>query len=484
MSTSSGSKALKSGIWYTIANFVTSGIGFLTMPIFTRLMSKGDIGSYSNFTSWLSILRCVITLNLAPSIALAKFDYGERLDDYIASILVLGSLSTAAIYLVAVLFEPFLLSVLGFDQLQFHVVFCFCLTAPALEAMQTRGRMEYRYKLTVSLSLISVLVGTGISLICVLTSEDKLVMRILGQYLPMIALNLGLYVYSMKRARTVSTAYWRYALRISLPLIVHVLSGYLLSFSDRIMINNMCGSESTAYYSVAYSCSMVVSVLWTSFNQAWAPWSYEQMNKGDIDRLKKASRPYLLCFAGIVLCFFLAGPEILMLMGGRAYMPALPVIPPVMTGIVFQFVNTLYINIETYSKKQKYIAFGTTVAATVNIALNYLLIPVYGYVAAAYTTLFGYMVLFLIHYLLVRRLGKDSWCDNRFSFLLLGAFLVVMFLMFPLYENTALRYGLIAVIGCLGIGFAIVFRNDLIEIVRNHSTAKLKAHVKTLTRRK
>lgn len=45
-------KALKSGIWYTISNFLSKGIIFLTTPIFTRIMTVSAYGEYSSFITW------------------------------------------------------------------------------------------------------------------------------------------------------------------------------------------------------------------------------------------------------------------------------------------------------------------------------------------------------------------------------------------------------------------------------------------------
>ena len=54
-------KALKAGFWYTFSNFLIKGIAFLTMPIFTRIMSKYDIGVFSNIISWFNILAIITT---------------------------------------------------------------------------------------------------------------------------------------------------------------------------------------------------------------------------------------------------------------------------------------------------------------------------------------------------------------------------------------------------------------------------------------
>jgi len=94
MSNNNNAKAIKSGIWYTISNFLLKAIGFLTTPIFTRLLTQAEFGEYSNFASWLNILTIIVTLNMEASLISAKYDYKDRFDNYIYSVL---SLSTASV---------------------------------------------------------------------------------------------------------------------------------------------------------------------------------------------------------------------------------------------------------------------------------------------------------------------------------------------------------------------------------------------------
>lgn len=91
MSSNNNVKALKSGIWYTAAKFITKGIGFITTPIFTRLLSHNDYGLYSNYAAWLSTLTVFATLNLGASFISARFDHEKDFDGYISSTLVLKS---------------------------------------------------------------------------------------------------------------------------------------------------------------------------------------------------------------------------------------------------------------------------------------------------------------------------------------------------------------------------------------------------------
>lgn len=74
MNPSNNEKALKSGVWYTVANFIMKGIGFITTPIFTRLLSHSEFGLYSNYASWLQTFTMFVTLNLASTFISARFD--------------------------------------------------------------------------------------------------------------------------------------------------------------------------------------------------------------------------------------------------------------------------------------------------------------------------------------------------------------------------------------------------------------------------
>ena len=472
-STDSSKKALKSGVWYTVANFMARGVAFITTPIFTRLMTKADVGNYSNFSSWLAILTSVITLDLYTSVTLAKFDFKEKIDDYISSVLTLGTLATFVFFLCSLPFKDSIINILSLNEFEYYLLFLIPMFSPSLHMFQIKSRLEYKYKLSVSFSLGSTVLSAIFGLICVLSFNNKLVGRLIGNYTPLLILYIALYVYFFCKSHHVEAKYWKYGLKISLPLIVHVLSGHLLSSSDRIMITRMVGSEYNALYSVAYSCSMVVSILWTSMNTAWSPWAFEQMDKKNYGALKKASRPYLLFFGFVVFCFLLVAPDLLLLMGGKAYLEAVWVIPPVMVAIVFQFTYSLYVNIETFNKKQKFIALGTSIAAILNILLNYIYIPEYGYVAAAYTTLAGYVVLFFIHFLLVKHMGKDTWYDTKFNFSYLLLFLLLMIVVQFLYFNNVVRYIIVSTLFIASCVLCIMLRKEIIYLIKHRSTKML-----------
>lgn len=88
---------------YAICSIIQRCIGFITMPIFIRLLTKEQFGEVTVYSSWQGILSTILTLNLAYgsfSTAMVKFE-SER-DKYISSIegiCIVLSISFLIIYL-------------------------------------------------------------------------------------------------------------------------------------------------------------------------------------------------------------------------------------------------------------------------------------------------------------------------------------------------------------------------------------------------
>ena len=123
-----------------------------------------------------------------------------------------------------------------------------------------------------------------------------------------------------------------------------------------------------------------------------------------------------------------------------------------MAGYGCKFAYTFYVNMERFEKKTKYISIGTIAAALLNVVLNFIFIPMFGYIAAAYTTLAGFLALLVMHYIMSRRLGITGMYDNRFVFLMAGIMTLLGCMLSAIYLlDTWLRWLIILVIGAVGL---------------------------------
>ena len=84
--------------------------------------------------------------------------------------------------------------------------------------------------------------------------------------------------------------------------------------------------------------------------------------------------------------------------------------------------------------------------------LNFIFIPIFGYMAAAYTTLFGFILLLLLHYIMSKKLGLTDMYDNRFVFLMTAVMVVGGIALGGLYLLPAyVRWIVIVVIGVVAL---------------------------------
>ncbi len=457
---------VKASFWYLVSNMVLKGLGFITIPVFARMLTKTEFGYYNNFTAWLSIITIVATLSLSTSLVRARFDFEEDMDSYTTSNLILGTLSVIIFFALAYINKDFMEKIFALDFKYIFAMFLSVLFLPAYNMYTQIQRFAYKYKsvvaITIGVSVGSVLLSLGLMSVM----NNTLDARIIGAQFPFFAVSAVLYSCFLIKNRTIKVKYWKYSLAICLPFLVHLLAANVLGSVDRIMITNMCGPEDTALYGMAYNIAMIVTVLWDSLNSAYSPWLGEQLYKKNYEGIKKYSYGYILFFVLALIGVMLITPEILYILGGESYMEAKYVIPPVMLGYLFMFLYSMYTNIEQFEKKTKGMAIATVSAALLNWLLNYMFIPIFGYLAAAYTTLAGYLFLFLFHYLLVRKMGFHTVYNTKFIVAIALFVSVITAVILGLYQFNFIRY-IVLLIYVFGIGiYGYKYRKTIASFVK------------------
>lgn len=432
-------KALKSGLWYTISNFVIKGMAFITTPIFTRLMTKTEYGSYSNYISALSILTICISLNLDSTFVRAKYDYDKELNNYIYSVYILSAISTAIWFIILNIFNSFATSLIGLDRMCINILIISVFASSTISMFQTKERLMFEYKKSVAISLILTICTSLFGVVLVILMKDGYQARVIGQAIPTFFMGIILSVMIIRDKDAFVFKSWKYSLKICLPYIPHLLSMNILNQMDRLMITKYCGSSDTAIYSVAYSCGAIASILVLSMNNAFSPWLGEKLYNNENETIRGISKKYIVSFLFLSLGLLLVAPEVLSIMGGTEYADSLFVIVPVAMGVVCQFLYILFVDVEQFNKKTIGMAVASATAALLNLGLNAYFIPKAGYLAAAYTTLASYVYLLIAHMFLVYEQGYKDVYDYRFIIFMVVLMLVIMAGINFLYQFLILR---------------------------------------------
>ena len=415
---------VKSASWYTISALLLRGVSIITAPIFTRLLSTSDYGLANNFTTWTQFISCISGLGLSTAILRGKVEFDRDYKQYLSSVQFLGFVFAGILLLIAIPFSGVLADFMNMDQWLVIVLFVYLLVYPSVSYMRINYRFEYRYKTNIFVSVIATIGNVFTSIILILVfSNVRYVGRILGSVIPMFVMGLIFFIQIAKEGKTgYNRDYWIYALRLGIPLIPHSLAMIVLGQIDRVMIIKMCGSSQAGIYGFAYSYATIISLLTHALNEAIQPIIYSKLKQESHESINSMT---FLTTLGILCAGFLMillVPETFKILGTKAYYEGVYVVFPVIIGSAFQYMYQNYACVEIYYKKSIWMAVGSMLAALINAGLNYILIPRYGYMAAGYTTGFGYLFLAIFHYIGARiTSGKKIYrLDHMIFFFIVG----------------------------------------------------------------
>lgn len=447
------SKEAKASLAYTVCSILQRAISYLTLPIFARLLSTEEYGLQTVYQSTMALLLIFTSLQLPyGSFSPAMMRYEADRDGYVSAIIGLCTLLSGVFLSLYLPFRSFWNRWLNLpDSLIILMVFEM-LAATVTTLWMGRLRFEYRYKPIVALSLLSAVFSSLIPLAAVLMSAHKGLARIFAHSFVVILTGLILSLHCFAKGRKFfDRAYWKYALGFNIPLVPYYLSQMIFNQSDRLMIDRFEGRSAAAQYGVAYSLAVVLNFVLNSINNSFIPWEYGNIKSGEPEKTKPVANAIAFLMAFLLLGIIALAPEIILVMAGEKYVPAIWVVPPVAMSLLFLFYTQLFGNVEFYHEEKMYLVLASLLSAITNVALNAVYIPKYGFVAAAYTTLFSFILFALCNYGMMKRTcQKHGMSANMYDYktliLLALAFMSFGFVLMALYRYRLPRFTLIALV--------------------------------------
>lgn len=459
----------KASLWFVVCSILQRGISVITVPIFTRMMTTEQYGVYSTYISWYTLLIVFTSLNLYYGVFNnAMIKYENNRDRYISSMQGLTTTVTFFFFVVYVLFKDRVNSFLGMGTPLVLLLFVELLVTPALQFWTVHNRFDYKYRNIVYVTLIKSLLNPGLGIVLVLLSEQKDVARIVSTVLIEVIVCGTIAIYQFVKGKCFfDKEYWKYAILFNIPLLPHYLSGTILNQSDRIMISKIVGSSAVAFYSVAYNIGILMNMVTNAVASSFTPWIYKKLKEERVGEIPGITNFLLLIMFILVSLLMFMGPEVLNLIAAPEYKEAVYVIPPIAGSVFFIFMYNLFSNVEFFYEEKKYVTKGSICAAISNIILNAVLIPLFGYYAAGYTTLLCYIIYGLCHLWFTKKvakkyLGISGIFDQKITIVLSSAVIAIVIVQNYLYENSFLRYVILLIVAIC----VIVKNKKIIETVR------------------
>ena len=413
-------KIVKDTIIYFVTTILNQSIPFVLIPVITQEFTFEDVGSLSLFNIFNLIFSTVTAFSLNAYLQYIYYRKQEEVPATIWNILLIalganivlgivnvGILQYVYAYIDLPIYYAWWVPISSFFSLIYFLY---------LILLRNQGKAK---KFGV-LSTIMTLCNFGLSLYLIyytsLMWESRAVPAIV---LPIL---FGIYAfYLLYKERLIAFDFrkqlMKTALIYSLPFLGIVLLRQVLDFSDRYILDYFCGRAELGIYDMGYKIGMLVYVAINSFHLVFIPKVYEHFSRLEKEETTEQKykiismfHAYLIIILGITLAVLVAG-EILFAINyiDPKFADSIYVVTPIAIGYLFYALYTISGVIIGQTFKNIYNLYVVSLGILVNLGLNVIYIPKYGGMAAAWSTLITFVVMYVVTFIIASRIIPLPW---------------------------------------------------------------------------
>lgn len=455
-------KFLKDSVIYAIPTFISGGLGFFLLPLYTRVLSPADYGSLDLFTIFGGLVQCVIALEVSQGVA--RFYADER--DLERKVLFASSafwftLICYTVFAVLMLLNTNVLAILIMGQtgmeIAFQIGIVYLWSNGLFYLIQNQFRWELRsinYAIvSLLMSFVTAVVSVWLVYVMLWGLEGLLIGMVAGS---LAGSSLGLWWLRKSFRFCFDSRRLREMLIFSTPLVISSLAVWLSTYIDRIMINHYLSIDEVGLYSIGFRIAFVAGLLIVGFRGALTPLIYTYYDEADTPRqLANIFRLFIFLVLLVFLVLSLFALDIVQLLttepfyGGSVVVVYL--VPAILLTNMYIFAPGVGI-----AKKTHYLIWINISGALLNLCLNVLLIPPLGIVGAGLATMISSMGLFAMYMITSQKLYH---VPHYWTSIALGVFVAALMAwwvpQFSLNEVARWALNLFALIVMVVISFAI-----------------------------
>ncbi|WXR63031.1 oligosaccharide flippase family protein [Peptostreptococcaceae bacterium AGR-M142] len=406
---------------YVVIDIILKFITYITIPIFATLMTPEEYGQYYLMLSYVAIISIFINLNVSTGTVLLK-----TRDDFIDTIAQLRILLLGTgILLMVIIF----MSALNYIDISFAIIIIVASFFQALiNSMLEKERAFQRVRRYSFIKATMNVLAIVLSIILIkYFPVSTFVMRSWGLIIAMFFTVLifigGIVVRSDKNFIEASKVYIKY----SIPLIPFALSSTMLVYFDRIVLDIYRPESELGLYSFSYNIAMVISMVALGLNKSLQPKIYQLLKISDEKNIHVSLKKYNIAFLFALTIFSVFFPLGLKIMKLGAYSGSFDVIFIIVASQSLVFYYAINSNFIYYTGNTKLISFSTLGATVINLVLNMIFIPQYGYIAAAITTYVSYLILaFTIIFISCSISGVNVRKENSLKYLFFSQGIILL----------------------------------------------------------
>lgn len=384
---------------YGLGNYGIKVVGFLLIPLYTRYLDPTDYGVMALVSMYTQAM--FICMNLGQSVSLFRFYYDHDSEEGRARV-VAAALWIVLLFAVPLSALPFLFPgilagwLLDDESLWFLM---WIATGTVLAKVLLRMpfsimRAQDQSKRYAAWSLARNALATVFAVILVAGFHLQATGVILSQFVGEIIMCVLLTGMTFRTLRV--GFHWkdiREQLVFGLPLVPAGIAAFVLDLTNRWFLKEYYSVAEAGIFSLGYRFAEILTFVVTAFQLSWPQFLFSHRKETNAPEVYAHMTKYYLAsilFLWLGLSAF--APEMLRIMATPAYYSAAMLIPVIALAMALDGMAFMFNIGQLFAKKTIYRSITVCIAATVNLALNYLLIPRYGMIGAAWATFAGFLI--------------------------------------------------------------------------------------------
>lgn len=388
-------RVVKNASWLIGGQLLNKVLSFLVSILTARYLGPGNYGLINYAAAYTTFFASICSLGINSIIVKNFSDHPTEEGETLGTTLLLRALSSllSAVMIVGIVFiadsdDPLTITVVALSSISmiFQVYDSF--------NYWFQARLESKYSAIAS--NIAYIVSAGYKILLLVLEKDVRWFAVVNSVDYLTAACFLFAIYKRRGGPKLS-----FSIKKSKQLLSNsksfIISGLMVSIyasTDKLMLKQMLDETSVGYYSLASS----ISVMWAFVLSAAIDSMYPvivQLHKTDYIQYERKNRQLyaIVFYASILMSAIIAlcATPLISLLYGTDYLPAVQPLRIVVWYTAFSYLGVARNAWMVCENKQKYLKYLYISAAFINVALNYILIPIWGTSGAAAASLITQM---------------------------------------------------------------------------------------------
>lgn len=394
-------------MFYLPAKILEGVVGFITIGVYTRLFTPEIYGDYGVINPTINVIFLIILGWLMHSLYRYINAYKDKnnVEELCSTAFVSYITLVGIVFIILLIFQ-----LIGSDIIETKLLFSsfFMFVAYGLNQILMNLLVAIKkIKLNLVLSLCGVVLKLLLTILLAFNFPRSVIIILIANgtvdLLKAIIVFIKLKGYRYINLGKASKGTFDVMIKYGFPLIGLSLTLFVLNISDRYVIIYFCGRDISGIYTANYSlASAVYTMMMMGIMRAVYPNLLEAWGKKDMDRTKdilsSGVRYYLLiCIPATVGLVMLSEPISRICLAGK-YQGGYAIIGWASVGMLFFGLSEYCNKAWELTANTKVILTNSLISGLINLVLNIILVPVYGYKVAAITTMISFVLYFVLSF--------------------------------------------------------------------------------------